>query len=154
MAKWRVPAIPQKTIKLCWEAVAQSMWVWRYKNKNNYSKKAGNYLKMNRGLLEREMDVFYKKLGILSLKNPRGENVRHALKWSPVIITEMGKQAGHALLVTGFDGKQNYSIVNPCAVLVLNFGGGPNSCSAGTNQLSKAHVDSKLGSFIWYWGKK
>ena len=31
---------------------------------------------------EQQMDLFYRQLGIRSLRNPPGENIRHALKMS------------------------------------------------------------------------
>lgn len=83
MADWRVPIISQRTLNLCWDACGRMMWEWRYRNnprmRNLYNQKAGNYARMNRGLSEQQMDIFYRRLGIRSLRNPLGRNVRHAL---------------------------------------------------------------------------
>jgi hypothetical protein len=62
-ANWQVPLISQTTVKLRWEACARMMWQWHYKNFNGYASKAGDYSKLDKGLSEEEMDLFYKQLG-------------------------------------------------------------------------------------------
>ena len=34
------------------------MWRWHFKNLNGYASKAGNYSKLDKGLIEEEMNVF------------------------------------------------------------------------------------------------
>jgi hypothetical protein len=58
MANWHVPLITQKAVKLCWEACGRMMWRWHFKNLNGYASKAGNYSKLDKGLIEEEMNVF------------------------------------------------------------------------------------------------
>ena len=155
MSKWTVPIISQKTLQLCWEACGQMMWQWKYRKntsmRNLYLQRAGNYAKINRGLQETQMNKYYLRLGMRSLKNPSGKNVRHALGWSPVIVVSMDQAAGHAMIVTNYSGRK-YQIINPCAVQTVSFGqSGGDMCSAGTTSLAGADVDNKLGSYIWYW---
>jgi hypothetical protein len=152
MARYRVPVYSQQTLALCWEACGKMMWHWRHKNLNDYSKKAGDYLKLNKGLTEEEMDLFYKQLGLRSLPHPKGANLRHALRWSPVIFTEIGKGPGHAMVAGGYDDKtRKYTVINPCLVQVVDFGGGPNTCAQGTVPREIRKVDRQLGKYIWYW---
>ncbi len=153
MALWMVPVFSQKTEKLCWEACARMLWHWRHKSLKGYSTKAGKYLKIETGLTEKQMNVFYKKLGMRSFKNPKSGNLRKALKSSPVIFTSMKKKSGHAMITTAYGGAK-YTVVNPCAVMTVDFdgeGGDSTSCSAGTTKLAKAKVEGPLGSYIWYW---
>ena len=79
MASWTVPVDTQRAPNLCWEACARMMWVWRFKKLDAYSKRAGTYLTLDRGLTEQQMDGFYKQLGLRSLAGPSGANLRHAL---------------------------------------------------------------------------
>jgi len=154
MAKWTVPIISQRTLSLCWEACGHMLWNWRYKSaemRKRYTQKAGNYTKLNKGLQEQEMDKFYSRLGIRSLRNPKGRNVRHALKWTPVIVTSVGQGRGHAFVVAGH-GSGKYTVVNPCFRQVVDFTN-PNgdSCIAERNIMTEAAVDKMLGDYIWYW---
>jgi hypothetical protein len=150
MATWQVPLITQNTVKLCWEACARMMWKWRYKNLNDYSAKAGNYLKLDKGLDENEMDVFYNKLGLRSLQSPKSANVIWALKWTPVILTDVNQDTGHAVVASGFE-KNSFTLANPCATLSLDFDGGADSCVAGVVKVKADVLGAKLGKFIWYW---
>ena len=154
MAQWNVTPISQRTLNMCWEACAQMMWQWRYRTnpgmRAQYTARAGRYALLNQGLTEAEMNTFYTQLGMRSLRNPRGANVLHALKWTPVIITSTDQVAGHAMVVSGNQGL-NYMIVNPCGVQVVNFDGGADSCTAGAVQMPRGQVDARLGGHIWYW---
>lgn len=152
---WKVPVISQRTTSLCWEACGRMLWAWRKKStpqsRKMYSLKAGTYGRMKQGLFEQQMDVFYRQLGIRSLKNPSGENIRHALKWTPVIVTSVDKGKGHAMVVTGHN-KGKYSIINPCAVQVVNFATpSGDSCSAASILIPEQGIDKSLGQYIWYW---
>jgi len=150
MALWQVQLYSQSTANLCWEACARMMWQWHFKNLNAYSQKAGSYPSLNRGLTEPEMDRFYKSLGLRSLTSPKGKNLRLALGWSPVIFTDINKQSGHAMVLTGFDGT-NYKVLNPCAVLSIDFDSGTDVCSGGALNRTPAQVEKPLGHYIWYW---
>jgi hypothetical protein len=150
MAIWKVPVYGQRTLTVCWEACARSMWHWRYKNLKNYAKRAGNYVKRNSGLNEVQMDLFYRQLGLRSLKNAKGANLKHALKWTPVIFTDIDQISGHAMVAIEHIGNY-YTVINPCARQVVHFDGQPDSCSGGTVPLPSAQVEGKLGQYIWYW---
>jgi len=152
VATWTVPVYTQRTANLCWEACARMMWEWRFKTLNGYGTKAGPYLKLDRGLTELQMDVFYKQLGLRSLPGPKGANLRHALTWTPVIFTDVGQTAGHAMVLAGFSGGQ-YRVVNPCAVMSIDFGTGTGSavCGSGTILRAATDVETPLGKFMWYW---
>jgi hypothetical protein len=151
---WRVTPISQKSVQLCWEACGHMLWNWRYKDEKmraNYKMRSGIYANMDHGLPETGMDHFYKLLGIRSLPHPRGENIVHALKWSPVIVMSVDQAYGHAMVIDGHLGP-HYNIINPCAQMVVNFGtDNSDSCAVGTINIKKTEFDRKLGKFIWYW---
>ena len=155
MAWTNVQVFSQSTESLCWEACARMMWHWRYKGIGNYGKKAGNWVNRNTGLKQLQMDLFYKQLGLRSLQNAKGANVRHALKWTPVIFTELGKIDGHAMVTIGYNDRSGeYTVINPCSLATINFddqGGSTSTCTGGTVQLSGAKIEGALGSYIWYW---
>ena len=153
--EWRVPVISQTTLSLCWEACARMLWGWRYKNTpkswNAYTQKSGLYARMNQGLSQQQMDVFYRKLGIRSLRNPSGKNIRHALQWTPVIVTSIRQVQGHAMVVIGHN-SGNYKIINPCGVQVVDFNQpGGDSCTAASMPFPERAIESTLGQYIWYW---
>jgi papain like cysteine protease AvrRpt2 len=151
---WQVPVISQSTINLCWEACGRMLWGWRNKTTAaswaNYAARAGAFGTLNAGLIERQMDTYYRQLGIRSLEGAQGKNIRYALKWSPVIITSVSQAQGHAMVVVGH-GPGSYRVVNPCALLELDFETDTNVCSAATKSLPATSVDGQLGKFIWYW---
>jgi hypothetical protein len=98
-----------------------------------------------------EMDRFYKLLDLRSLEHPRGDNILHALKWSPVIATSVEETKGHAMVIDGHLGP-NYTIINPCAQMVANFDNENNdSCTVGRTPMKRTEFDRKLGKLIWYW---
>jgi len=154
MARHNVPPFSQQTLNMCWEACARMMWHWRYRInralREQYAARAGHYAHLNRGLSEAEMNTFYTRLGMRSLGNPRGANIRHALGWSPVIITSTDQVAGHAMVVAGFAGG-NYAVINPCGIQVVSFGEGDDSCTVNTVPRTTRQVEDRLGSYIWYW---
>ena len=86
---WGVPVLSQKTASVCWEACARMMWQWRYADLTGYSANAGAYASKDTGLTEDEMNKFDSQLGLRSLTKPKGANLQHALKWTPVIFTDM-----------------------------------------------------------------
>jgi hypothetical protein len=151
---YTVPVISQKTASMCWEACGHMMWDWYYRNNKTklaqYTKKAGSYARMNKGLTENQMSPFYALLGLRVLKNPGGANVRHALKWTPVIVTSIDQQQGHAMVIAGFANGE-YTVVNPCAVQTIDFSSNANTCTGGTKKMKQNDIDSKLGTRIWYW---
>ncbi len=147
---WHVPALTQTTPNICWEACARMMWQWRHKSLAGYTAKAGAYAHMNTGLTQAQMDKFYKQLGMRSLLNARGANLQHALKFTPVIFTDVNQTAGHAMVLTGY-GSRGYTVVNPCAVQSIDFDSGSNTCAAGTSTRTRSQVERPLGSYIWYW---
>ena len=130
------------------------LWNWHYKDDKMrvlYKDRAGSYANIDQGLTHDEMDKFYKVLGLRSLENPKGENVVHALKWSPVIATSVDQAAGHAMVVDGHAGR-NYMVINPCAQMAITFDSDDNdSCTVGVIQLERTGFNRKLGKFIWYW---
>ena len=150
MALWTVQNFSQSTAKLCWEACGRMVWQWRHKGLNGYNQKAGNYLSLNTGLTQQQMDLFYKMLGLRSLLGAKGANLRHALTWTPVIFTDINKASGHAMVAAGFNNGA-YTVVNPCAVMSVDFDTGADSCAAGSLQRTAAQVEKPLGSYIWYW---
>jgi len=150
MRTHRVPVLVQSTMSLCWEACARMMWSWRHRGLRGYQRRAGRTLEIQAGLSEAQMDTFYRRLGMRSLRNPRPANLQHALNWSPVIFTSMNPQSGHALLATGYTGAA-YLVANPCAVQVIDFGSESGSCQAGSGPIPAPTVESHLGTFIWYW---
>jgi hypothetical protein len=106
---------------------------------------------MNHGLLEGQMDVFYRQLDIRSLASPAGKNIRLALKWSPVIVTSTRQVRGHAMVVIGHS-MGSYTVINPCAVQVVDFNQpSGDSCTAASLPLPEAEIDGSLGAYIWYW---
>jgi hypothetical protein len=152
---WQVPVISQSTLNLCWEACGRMLWGWRNRTTTqswtNYATRAGAYARMNSGLSEQQMDSFYRQIGIRSLQGPQGKNIRHALKWSPVILTSVRQAQGHALVVVGHT-SVNYTVINPCGVQAVDFDqAGADSCAAATIQLAASTVEAELGQFIWYW---
>ena len=155
MANHNVPIISQKTISMCWEACGHMMWDWMYRNdaskRAQYAKSAGKYAKMNTGLNGKQCDPFYKQLGMRALQNASGANVRHALRWSPVIISSVSKATGHMMIAIGH-ANGNYSILNPCATMIMDFDSTTgDSCTGGTTINATAKVDKELGHYIWYW---
>ena len=150
MALWMVPVYTQRTANLCWEACARMMWSWRFKNLDGYAKKAGAYPALDRGLTEQQMDVFYRQLGLRSLAGPKGANLRYALAWTPVVFTDVGKVTGHAMVLSGLLGGK-YRVVNPCAVMSIDFDVGTDVCAAGVLLRTAAELEQPLGKFMWYW---
>ena len=155
MANFNVPIISQKTAYMCWEACGHMMWDWMYRTnaakKAQYAKTAGKFAKLNTGLTGNQCEPFYKQLGLRVLKNASGANVRHALRWSPVVFSSVSKATGHMLIATG-NANGTYTIVNPCAIMAIDFdttSGG--TCEAGATNLSQTQVDKELGHHIWYW---
>jgi ABC-type bacteriocin/lantibiotic exporter with double-glycine peptidase domain len=151
MAQWTVPVYTQRTPNLCWEACARMMWHWRHKNLDTYGKAAGTYLNLDTGLTQWQMDAFYKQLGLRSLTGARGVNLRHALGWTPVIVTNSDQVTGHAMVLAGVNANQ-YTVVNPCAIEAVDFEKNSAVCSsAGILSLTRAEVEKPLGSYMWYW---
>jgi Papain-like cysteine protease AvrRpt2 len=150
MSLWTVQNFSQSTASLCWEACARMLWHWHFKNLNGYSQKAGNYLTLKTGLTQQQMDVFYRNLGLRALTGARGANLRFALGWSPVIFTDINKASGHAMVASGFN-QGVYTVVNPCAVMSVDFDKGTDSCTVGTLARTATQVEKPLGSYIWYW---
>jgi Papain-like cysteine protease AvrRpt2 len=150
MARWKVPIYAQSTLALCWEACGRMMWHWRHNSLNGYSPKAASYLNIRTGLAQVQLNGFYTTLGLRPLRNARGKNLRHALQWTPVVFTSTSKVSGHAMVAIEFY-KNQYRVINPCAVEVVSFGDGSDSCQGGTVLLTKQGVEGSLGPFIWYW---
>jgi len=131
------------------------MWLWRYRQnavmRSRYAQQAGSYATMNQGLLEPQMDVFYRRIGLRSLRSPSGRNVQHALRWTPVIVTSVSQAQGHAMVVVGYNGGQ-YTIINPCLVETVSFDPqGTDTCTSGVRPMPHATVEANLGQYIWYW---
>ncbi len=150
MSQWQVPVLSQRTPALCWEACARMMWQWKYKKIAGYTAKAGEYATKQTGLTELQMDQFYKLLGLRSLMNPKGANLQHALTWSPVIFDNIDPDGGHAMVLTGYNGEK-YTIVNPCASRVIDFGSDDDVCAAGVLERTQPQVEKLLGQYMWYW---
>jgi len=154
MKPWTVPQVGQTTISTCWEAAAHMMWDWKYQEPAQralYYPYLGNFRNVKNGLSPGQMDRCYKGLGLRSLANPQGKNVLWALQWTPVIIMDVDKAFGHAMVVAGSRG-QDYVIADPCAVEDLDFDKpGNDRCTFGMRKASRASADATLGSYIWYW---
>src|SRR3954447_26741759 len=147
---WTVPVLTQSTPNVCWEACAGMMWQWRHQNLDGYAAAAGAFATRNTGLTEIEMDNFYHSLGMRHFQRPHGDNLRHALSFSPVIFNDIRQARGHAMVATGFaDGR--YTIANPCSAQMIDFEANTNVCSGSTLSLSGAAVDRHLGRYLWYW---
>ena len=150
MAQWTIQVYTQRTPNVCWEACARMMWQWRHKSLDNYAKTAGAYANLDAGLTQWQMDAFYKELGLRSLADGKGVNLRHALGWTPVIFTSTDQVTGHAMVLSGVNGTR-YTVVNPCAVQAVDFEHDSNVCSASTVSRTRPEVEKTLGSYIWYW---
>jgi hypothetical protein len=154
---WDVPLFGQHTPQLCWEACARMMYAWKYSHlwpderERQYARAAGGVLQLGRGLSEAEMDVFYRLgLGMRSLPEPKGANVRQALQWSPVVIVDRDEAFGHAMVVAHHETPAGvYWIRNPCGVQELTEAA--MTCDATHQRTPAAEVDPNLGRFIWYW---
>jgi hypothetical protein len=124
------------------------MWNWRHRDnpvmQSQYALKQPGLMTVNRTTDEEGMDRIYKLLDLRSLKNPKGQNVRFALQWSPVIVTSVDPTTGHAMVISGHVGGK-YVVVNPCGRFAND------ECSAGESQMPELDIDGKLGDFIWYW---
>ena len=96
------------------------------------------------------MDLFYKQIGLRSLQSPKNANVIWALKWSPVILTDVDQESGHAVIASGFE-NDTYTLANPCATLSLDFDVDADVCVAGVVKMKADALAAKLGKFIWYW---
>ena len=155
MSGWKVRILTQSTIQRCWEATGHMLWQWRKgsgpKLEESYRLLAGRYATLDTGLVAAQMTDFYKRLGIRSLAKASGANVRHALKWTPVVVTSVEQLSGHAMVVLGVTGT-HYKLINPCQVMAVNFDDeARNSCQAGEVLLPRSKVDAELGGTIWYW---
>jgi hypothetical protein len=150
MALWKVPVFTQSSAKLCWEACARMMWKWRFKDLDGYAAKAGDYAKLDKGLIEDELDTFYKILGLRSLVGPKGKNLQFALSWSPVIITAGDRSQAHACVLAGFENGK-YIEVNPCSVESVDFETDSTTCEAKTLKIKSADLEGGLGKYMWYW---
>lgn len=147
---WPVIPFSQSTDKLCWEACARMLWNWRHKSMNGYRAPKDLTGEWN----HTRMDGFYRSLGLRSFHHPKGPNLRHALRWSPVIFTEVEKKAGHALVAMGLE-KETYLTINPCGLEMIDYENedtsGTAKCEAQEKRLLAKEVERKLGTYIWYW---
>lgn len=154
MGQWNVSIYSQRTMSLCWEACGRMMWDWRYRNNANmlggYAMAAGPFRVVNQGLTNPQMDAYYRRLGLRAWAHPQGQNIRHALQWSPVVATDQDQVLGHAVIIAGYFNGQ-YTVINPCAVENVDFENTKGSCAAGALLQSEAEVNGKLGPLIWYW---
>ena len=155
MTDYPVPPISQRTVKLCWEACGHMLWDWRHREdagmRARYAQTAGHYTSLDTGLAAAQMDKFYRRLGLRSLWKAKGANVRYALQWSPVIVTSVLEQRGHAMVVAGTNNGQ-YTLINPCFLASFDFTQAANdSCSVGNTRMNEAELDGSLGEAIWYW---
>lgn len=155
MSGWNVPVLTQSSLRRCWEATGHMLWQWRKGStptmEGIYRTLAGPYATLDTGLVAAQMTDCYKRLGIRSLTKAGGANVRHALKWTPVIVTSEEQVSGHAMVVVGVTGT-HYKLINPCSVQAINFDDeSGSSCQAGEVLLPRTRVDSELGGTIWYW---
>jgi hypothetical protein len=147
---YHVQEYTQTTAAMCWEACARMMWHWRNGSLGGYEASAGAYARRNSGLIQSEMDLFYKGLGMRGLSGPRMANLTHALKHSPVIFVVANKVDGHALVATGATSK-SISLMNPCALQSVDFETDAVSCQAGGGSVSNSSLSKSLGQYIWYW---
>lgn len=159
MRPYQMNIISQKTPEVCWKATGRMMWNWKHNNnqtmKNNFNSYAGMFAVMNRGLDADEMKQFHSRLGLRTYgnetgKNASGSNLRHALQWSPVIISLQGQIDGHAVVVIDHS-KGVYTLINPCLKNVINLETGKHSCTAGVVSVPENQIDSSLTPNIWYW---
>ena len=172
MKSRKVPAISQRTMNLCWEACARMMWSWRHGGLKGYAEKAGRDAKLDAGKTLLQMDTFYRKLGMLSFKHSTAglggigsrfpgydidgmfhANLRHKLNSSPMIMTLVGKEQGHAMVCNGYTAK-GYEIVDPCGVATLDFDVGSESCAVANTSIDTKRVTAEAGAFYWYWVPK
>ena len=150
MPMWNVPMYGQRTPQVCWEACAHMMFDWRHAG--NPAMNAGYAAMLAgiplRGLTHQEMNLVYARLGLRALQHPQGQNVRHALQWSPTIVTWTDQVLGHAMVIRG-RANGRYVVLNPCAVQEVDEN--RNTCAAGELNFAEAEVERKLGDFVWYW---
>jgi len=154
MKYWPVPLGSQTSPRTCWEACARMMWGWRWLNSpsklGGYAALAGATAKLDRGLEGPELTKFYERLGMRSLSGAKGANVRYALSWTPVIITNVYEAAGHAIIVSGHRSNL-YTIINPAGVQTIDFSGGGDTQAVTETFQTQSSIDRALGPTIWYW---
>lgn len=148
--KLNVVPYSQSIGALCWEACGRMLYHWKYGSLRGYTQKAGQYLQVKTGLMETEMNGFYGQLGLRALKQPTVKNIRHALRWGPVIFTETGQAEGHALVATGYL-KDVIEAINPCAMETADFETNSMTCEAGIVRRDEKSLAGTLGRIIWYW---
>jgi hypothetical protein len=130
------------------------MWHWKHNGLNvkTYSEKAGNFLLVQTGLVDKDLDQFYRRLGMRGAR-ASGSSLRQALVHSPVIFTQGDKVRGHALVAAGAN-TDSYEVVNPCQVESVDFedeGESATVCQGGRAQIASGLIDPNLGALIWYW---
>lgn len=99
-----------------------------------------------RRLSHEQMDVVYKRLGLRALRKPKGENIRHALRWSPVVVTQVDQQSGHAVVISGNTNDGRYVVVDPCGA-----NNGTVCLAVRESTVPEAEIEARLSHFIWYW---
>ena len=149
MPLWNVPAYTQRTPDVCWEACGRMLWDWRYRAdpemKSKYALKVRGIVNIVRRLSYAEVDIVYRRLGLRGLKNPQGQNVRHALTWTPVIVISVYPNLKHARVISGhINGR--YSVIDPCGQ-----NNGVKCLGVTESEMAAFVIDSRLGDFMWYW---
>jgi hypothetical protein len=155
----QVPLISQATSSLCWEACGQMMWHWKHRDQKigdrsaNYRRTAGPYARMNRGLTEAELLVYYNTLGLRQARTATSrEIIRTLLANSPVVFSDVTQAAGHAMVAVHHCTVQRaYTANNPCGHQSMNFGSGAGQCTATAVVLPAPGVERNVGTFVWYW---
>src|SRR5580658_432134 len=111
MMKWTIHVYTQRTAQLCWEACGRMMWHWKHNGLHvkTYSEKAGNFLLVQTGLVDKDLDQFYRRLGMRGAR-ASGSCWRQALVLSGVIFTQGYKGRGHALVAAGAN-TDSYEVV-------------------------------------------
>jgi hypothetical protein len=159
MVTYRIQIVSQKTEKTCWEACARMMWIWRHRNLAGYSAAAGIYENLDQGMDDTNAIIFYTLcLGMRNLRFPKGANLRHALKWTPVIIMDRNRRRnsqGHVMVACAYDPvKHKYLVANPQQVEKISFdeaGNGTVTSTAGLVWRPEKAVDAGLDTYMFYW---
>jgi hypothetical protein len=102
---------------------------------------------------EHQMDWFNTRLGMLSVRKPKGLDLLRALASGPVLINTMDRTSGHAGVVTGYDHvKGYYKVNNPAGLMVVSFGDASQDGAQGAAlDVVMWQIEKALGDYLWHW---
>ncbi|MBI4582806.1 MAG: hypothetical protein HY717_02060 [Planctomycetes bacterium] len=149
---WNVPAIPQRTPELCWDACLRMMLRWRNPGMDagrldaRYLQAAGQYLRENRGLADYELDVLAGRLGLVHDFEPTIASLLARLDRGPVLFyMSYGPMNAHSVVAIWAQPPDNsvFCVVDPWAA-----GGIP----IGPRRVPRSWIEADIaGGYIWAW---